>query len=155
MKLLMLPFALVFILMASTVQAEVKTKEQIVGEAKSKAAHITVNELKKKMESGEKFLLVDTRTEKEYETAHIQNAAWIPRGTLEFDIQKITRDPKAEIIIYCRSGARGSLAMLDLKDIGYENVRDLDGGFKQWVTTGNSVFNMHGEIQVINYGKEE
>jgi len=42
-----------------------------------------------------------------------------------------------------------------LNEIGYKKVFDVGGGFKKWVNAGNSVFNMHGEIKVINYGKKE
>jgi rhodanese-related sulfurtransferase len=143
------------ILFGTSVFAEVKTVGQIVSEAKAKASHITVDALKKKIESREKFLLIDVRTEKEYLAGHIQGAIWISRGMLEFKVSGLSKDPKADIVLYCRSGARGSLAMLDLKEIGYENVRDLDGGFMNWVTSGNSVYNQHGEVKVINYGKKE
>jgi len=152
MKLLIIIASLSF---AAYSGAELKSKDLLAAEAKAKAVHISVDALKQKIDSGEKFILIDVRTEKEYLTGHVKGALWIPRGTLEFEIQNETADPKADIVVYCRSGARGSLSMLALKDLGYENVKDMDGGFKNWVASGNSVYNMHGEIKVVSYGKKE
>lgn len=155
MKWLKVNSMIIVLLLAVSAYAELKSKDLLVSDAKAKATHITIDALKQKIDAGEKFILIDVRTEKEYMAGHIKGAVWISRGTLEFDIQDTTADPKADIVVYCRSGARGSLSMLALKDIGYENVKDLDGGFKNWVSSGNSVYNMHGEIRVINYGKKE
>jgi len=155
MKFLKVYIMIFVLLLGSFAYAELKSKDLLVSEAKAKAAHIPIDALKQKIEAGEKFILIDVRTEKEYLAGHIKGAVWISRGTLEFDIQDVTSDPKADIVLYCRSGARGSLSMLALKDLGYENVKDLDGGFKNWVSSGNSVYNMHGEAMVVNYGKKE
>jgi rhodanese-related sulfurtransferase len=155
MKSFSLAIVFSLIMFGTSAFAEVKTPGQIVSDAKAKASHITVDALKKKIGSKEKFLLIDVRTEKEYLAGHIPGAVWVSRGMLEFKVSGINNDPKADIIVYCRSGARGSLSMIALKGIGYENVRDLDGGFKSWVTSGNSAYNMHGEIKVINFGKKE
>ena len=72
-----------------------------------------------------KFFLIDVRTEKEFFSAHIEGAIWIPRGKLEFNIQNITKNPKSEIIIYCRTGARSALSAMALNNIGYERVINL------------------------------
>ena len=155
MKFLKVNIMIFVLLLGALAYAELKSKDLLVSDAKARAVHITVDALKQKIDAGEKFFLIDVRTEKEYMNGHIKGAVWISRGTLEFDIQDVTADPTADIVVYCRSGARGSLSMLALKDLGYENVKDLDGGFKNWVSSGNSVYNMHGEIKVINYGKKE
>jgi rhodanese-related sulfurtransferase len=155
MKFLKGSIMIILLLLGALAYAELKSKDLLVSDAKARAVHITVDALKQKIVAGEKFFLIDVRTEKEYMSGHIKGAVWISRGTLEFDIQDVTADPKADIVVYCRSGARGSLSMLALKDLGYVNVKDLDGGFKNWVTLGNNVYNMHGEIKVVNYGKKE
>jgi rhodanese-related sulfurtransferase len=146
---------LILIFACTLAQAQVKPVKQIVAEAKSNIVQISVDELKKKIESREKFMLIDVRTKEEYLAGHIEGSVWIPRGELEFDIQKLTNDPEVEIIIYCRGGGRSALAVGALNNIGYEKVFNLDGGFKKWATEGNSAFNMHGEIKVINFEKEE
>lgn len=155
MRLFKTQAIVIALFLASFANAELKSKDLLVSDAKAKATHISVDALKQKIAGGEKFVLIDVRTEREYMAGHIQGAVWISRGTLEFDIQELTTDPKADIVVYCRSGARGSLSMLALKDLGYENVKDLDGGFKNWVASGNNVYNMHGEVKVVEYGKKE
>ncbi len=146
---------LIMIFAWTMAQAQVKSAKQIVEEMKSKIVHISVDELKMKIDSKEKFMLIDVRTEQEYLAGHIEGAVWIPRGKLEFDIQRITNDPKVEIVVHCKSGGRSALAVSALNNIGYEKVLNLDGGFKKWVDEGNSAFNMHGEIKVIHFEKEE
>jgi rhodanese-related sulfurtransferase len=54
-----------------------------------------------------------------------------------------------------RTGGRSALATLTLQEMGYTNVVDLDGGFKEWVAEGNTFYNLHGENQVVNYQKKE
>lgn len=146
---------LLMIIISSISHAQVKSLKQIVTEAKSKIFQISIDELKTKIDSEEKFHLIDIRTEKEYLAGHIQNAVWISRGKLEFVIQTITTDPNAVIILHCRSGGRSSLAVNALLNIGYENVMNLDGGFKKWVEAGNNFYNMHGEIRILSFEKNE
>ena len=136
-------------------QAQVKSAEQITADARSQVKQISVDEFRKKHEQGEKVILVDVRTEQEFLAGYIEGAVWIPRGKVEFGIQQITKDPKADIVVYCRTGGRSSLSAVTLGNIGYERVLNLDGGFKAWVEAGNSAFNMHGEIKVVNFEKKE
>jgi rhodanese-related sulfurtransferase len=135
--------------------AQLKTKLEIVNQAKADAKHISCNLLSHKMQAGKNFLLIDTRTEREYLAGHIKGAVWISRGKLEFSILDLAKRADADIVLYCRSGARSSLAVLSLNNQGYTNVADLDGGFKKWIELGNSVCNMHGEFKVLNYLKAE
>ncbi|MGB5288712.1 MAG: rhodanese-like domain-containing protein [Ignavibacteriaceae bacterium] len=146
---------LVALLICSFTQAQIKTPGQIVAEVETKITQISVEELKSKMESENKFILLDVRTEKEYLAGHIKNAVWIPRGFLEFKIQKLIDDPETEIIIYCKKGSRSALSTYTLLEMGYKNVLNLEGGFERWVVNGNSIFNDHGEIKVINFEKLE
>jgi len=134
---------------------EVKSKKEISEEAKSKAPHISSQQLADYMAGEEEFVLLDIRNEAEYQAGHIQGAQWVPRGSLEFRIQELAKDPDAKVVLYCGSGGRSALATLSMLDLGYTNVADLDGGFKEWVTEGNNFYNMHGENKVVNYQKEE
>ena len=146
---------LIAILTWTIAQAQVKSAKQIVEEAESQIEQISINALKTKIDSVQNFILIDVRSEKEYLAGHVKNAVWIPSGKVKFATQKITKDPKVEIIIYCRDRGQSALSVYALNEIGYEKVFDVEGGFKKWVNAGNSVFNMHGEIKVINYGKKE
>jgi len=149
-------FLIVLIVLTSmNVWADIKSKKEISNEAKSKAPHISSQQLAGYIAGNEEFALLDIRTEAEYEGGHIQGAQWFPRGKLEYYIQELIKDPDSRIVLYCRSGGRSALATLTLKNMGYTNVVDLDGGFKEWVARGNTFYNLHGEHQVVNYQKKE
>lgn len=134
---------------------DIKTKQEIGREAKSKAPHISSQQLSEYLSGDESFILLDIRTEAEYQAGHIQGAQWFARGRLEYYIQDLIKDPDSKIVLYCRTGGRSALATLTLQDMGYNNVVDLNGGFKEWVSDGNSFYNLHGEHKVVTYLKEE
>ena len=146
---------LVTFLFCSFSYAQIKTPTQILEQISSKITWNNVEELKNKMNSEHQFILIDVRTEKEYLAGHIENATWIPRGFLEFKIQKIFSDPETEIILYCKRGSRSALSTYTLMEMGYKNVLNLEGGFEEWVNKGNSIFNLHGELEVINFEMHE
>lgn len=135
--------------------SDIRSKEEISREAKAKATHISAQQLSGLLDGKEDFILLDIRTEKEYQAGHIEGAIWFPRGNLEFYVQELIPDPAAKIVLYCRSGGRSALATLTMKDMGYRNVVDLEGGFKEWVTQGNTFYNLHGEHRVVSYQKKE
>jgi len=133
----------------------VKSKQDIGTEAKSKAPHISAQQLATDLAGEKKFVLLDVRTEAEFEAGHIKGAQWFPRGKLEYYIQEVVNDPDTPIVLYCRTGGRSALGTLTLLDMGYTNVVDLEGGFKEWVAEGNTFYNLHGENQVVSYQKKE
>src|SRR5210317_224859 len=135
--------------------SDVKSKQEISAEAKSKAPHISSQQLAEYLSEKEDIVLLDIRTEAEYEAGHIQGAQWFPRGKLEYYIQERIKNADSKIVLYCRTGGRSALATLTLKDMGYTNVVDLEGGFKEWVAEGNTFFNLHGENRVVSYQKKE
>jgi rhodanese-related sulfurtransferase len=146
---------LIAVFVFTAAQAEVKSPKQISEEAKQGIEQISVDDLKSKIAAGDELLLIDVRTEKEYLCGHIQGAVWIPRGKAEFGIQKITQNADTTVVVYCRTGTRSALVTHALTGVGYENVLNLDGGFRDWARSGNSLFNMHGEIKVVEFEKEE
>ena len=84
-------------------------------------------------------LLIDIREPAEYERGHIPGAVLIPRGLLEFDlVQLLERSPggsapeDADIILYCGTGGRSALAAKSLDDMGFNNVKSMDGGIVAW-----------------------
>ncbi len=129
--------------------------DELVKETKSSISHISPSDLSKKMKSDEKFYLIDVRTKAEYDAGHLAGAKWIPRGKIEWGVTSLTDDPDAEMILYCRSGGRSSLSVQSLEKLGYKNIKDIDGGFKAWVSEGNTFYNAHGENKIVNYGASE
>ena len=148
---------LIFLFAVASMNAwgDVKSKQEISSAAKAKAPHISSQQLSDYLSKEEAIVLLDVRTESEYEAGHIKGAQWFPRGKLEYYIQDLVKDSDARIVLYCRTGGRSALATLTLQDMGYTNVVDLDGGFKAWVTEGKTFYNLHGENRVVNYQKEE
>jgi molybdopterin/thiamine biosynthesis adenylyltransferase len=93
-------------------------------------------EVKKRLDAGESVVVVDVRDPDEYRDGHIEDAANISRGFLEFRIGTVASDPAAPIVLYCQTGLRSVLAAKALKDLGYQNVVNLQGGFQKWAQSG-------------------
>ncbi|KQK26180.1 Zn-dependent hydrolase [Chryseobacterium aquaticum] len=85
----------------------------------------------------EDVLVIDVRNKTEYETAHIENAENVFVGTLEDNLDKISRCK--QIVIHCQSGDRATIAYSVLKNNGFENVKNFSGGMKEWLGKGNSI----------------
>lgn len=105
---------------------------QIVNEAKKHIRETTVDEIKSRLDRGEKFILVDVREESEYAKDHIPGAIHLGKGIIERDIEERVPDPNTEIVLYCGGGFRSALAADNLKKMGYKNVASMDGGYRDW-----------------------
>lgn len=77
-----------------------KTPEQMVQEARAQVKEVTLREVKKMMDSGEKIVILDVRDKEEYEKEHIAGAINISRGLLEFLVQSKIPDKEAKIVVY-------------------------------------------------------
>ena len=98
---------------------------------------ITVSELKKRLDSGASdFIFIDVREPYEYEEFNL-GAKLIPLGTIVQAASTDLADNKdAEIIIHCRSGARSGQAKMILMNMGFPNVRNVEGGVLAWQKEG-------------------
>ncbi|MEO6758338.1 MAG: rhodanese-like domain-containing protein [Saprospiraceae bacterium] len=92
---------------------------------------ITVQELRQKLESGEKFVFIDVREPWENEEFNL-GAQLIPLNTLVNSMYELEDHKEEEIIIHCRSGARSGMAQGMLQANGFTNVRNLTGGIMAW-----------------------
>ena len=113
----------------------------IVNDAKSRISETNVEDVKVKMDRGEKFILVDVREESEWEKGHIINAIYIGKGVIERDIEKKISNTEAEIILYCGGGFRSALAADNIQKMGYTNVSSMEGGYSGWVGAGYPIEN--------------
>ena len=68
------------------------------------------------------MVLLDVRTETEFQIGHLPQAINISRGLLEFRIGETIKDLNTPIVVYCRAGGRGALATQTLMEMGYTNV---------------------------------
>jgi rhodanese-related sulfurtransferase len=112
---------------------------KLVDDAKSRIRQCNVQDVKRKLDRGEKFHLVDVREESEWAAGHLPNAQHMGRGIIERDIETKIPDQEAEIILYCGGGFRSALSADNLQKMGYTNVISMDGGFRGWKEAGHEV----------------
>ena len=96
---------------------------------------ITIEELKERLDKGEKLNLFDVREEYEFDEFNI-GATLIPLGELPDRLDEIAHLKNEEILIHCRSGARSGRAAAYLTAEGYANVRNVLGGMMAWQAAG-------------------
>ena len=104
----------------------------IVNDAKSRVRETNIDEVKHKIDGGEKFVLVDVREESEFAKDHLPGAVHIGKGVIERDIEVRFPDPNTPMILYCGGGFRSALAADNLQKMGYTNVISMEGGIRGW-----------------------
>lgn len=111
------------------------TPMELVAEAKTQITEIDLPTAQAALSGA---LLLDVREPAEFEAGRLPGATNIPRGVLEFKIGDHPQLSKkdADILIYCKTSGRAALAALNLKRIGYTNVRSIHGGFDAWSQAG-------------------
>jgi rhodanese-related sulfurtransferase len=92
---------------------------------------ITAEQAKARMDSGDAIIILDVRTQEEYDAGHIAGAILIPNETILDEQPELLPDLDAEILVYCRSGNRSAQSANKLLAIGYTNVYDF-GGIIDW-----------------------
>lgn len=92
---------------------------------------VDMNEAVEMMENEKDYIILDVRTEQEFEEQHIPNAINVPNGTI--GTKEISELPDKEqlLMVYCRSGNRSKQASEKLVEIGYSNIVEF-GGMKDW-----------------------
>lgn len=108
----------------------------LVDDAKNRIEEITPDEVKKKMDADEDFVLLDVREQDEWEDSHITSAEYLGRGVIERDIEQEYPDTNEELVLYCGGGYRSALAADNLQKMGYNNVKSLAGGYRSWIEAG-------------------
>ena len=93
-----------------------------------KYADISSLELNNMIENREKFILLDVRTEEEYEVSHIPNSINIPLSSLESQIEHLLPYKDEKVVIYCRSGSRSTMAASMLDECGFKHIYNLKYG---------------------------
>ncbi len=109
---------------------------KLVQDAKSRVKEEDFRETKKRLDAGEKIVLVDTREESEWARGHIPGAVHLSKGIIERDIEKTVPDKDATVVLYCGGGFRSALAADNLQKMGYRNVISMDGGWRGWTEAG-------------------
>ncbi len=94
---------------------------------------ITPQALKAELDSSDPPLLIDVRDPEEWAISHIDGARLIPRAELPERVDELTR--ARELVLYCRTGKRSTLATRLLLDLGFAHVKSLRGGINGWADT--------------------
>jgi rhodanese-related sulfurtransferase len=108
----------------------------IVSDAKKRVKETNVPDVKRRMDAGEEFVLVDVREESEFANGHLPGAVHLGKGIIERDIEQRVPASDAKVILYCGGGFRSALAADNLQKMGYRNVESMDGGWKGWLEAG-------------------
>ena len=109
---------------------------KLVNDAKTRVRECNVQDVKKRLDGGEKFYLVDTREESEWARGHLPGAIHMSKGIVERDIEQEIADRNAPIVLYCGGGFRSALAADNVQKMGYTNVISMDGGWRGWTEAG-------------------
>ena len=94
-------------------------------------AQITPAEAKKIMDTEKNYIVLDVRTEEEYNEGHIEGAVLIPDYEINTKAESILKDKEQLLLVYCRSGRRSKLAAESLAALGYTNIKEF-GGIIDW-----------------------
>lgn len=95
--------------------------------------NITVEQLKKKLDSGEKINLIDVREPHEYAEVNL-GAKLVPLGKIQtMQVEELEDLKDEEVIIHCRSGKRSMMACMVLDQLGFKNTYNVEGGMLEWI----------------------
>lgn len=108
----------------------------LVNEAKKRVKETNVPGVKRRMDTGEKFVLIDVREESEWARGHLPGAIHLGKGILERDIEERVPEAGTKLILYCGGGFRSALSADNLQKMGYTNVESMDGGWRGWLEAG-------------------
>ena len=92
---------------------------------------ITAEEAKRIMDSEEGYIILDVRTQEEYDQGHIPGAVVISHEEIAEKAEEVLTDKDQLILVYCRSGRRSKLAAEALVELGYTNIKEF-GGIIDW-----------------------
>src|SRR5207302_4057121 len=113
-----------------------KTLKEMLAEARQVVPEEGPAEVQRRLASGERVVVIDVRDPDEYRDGHLEAATNISRGFLEFRVGTAVTDPSTPVVLYCQTGLRSLLAAKALKELGYQNVINLQGGFQKWTQSG-------------------
>ena len=92
---------------------------------------ITPQEAKEIMDTEDGYVILDVRSQSEYDEKHIPGAVLIPDTDITAKAEDVLKDKNQLILVYCRSGRRSKNASSDLAKMGYTNVKEF-GGINDW-----------------------
>lgn len=116
-----------------------KTYSDLLSEVKSAIRTVSLDEIKRRLEAREGYVLVDVREKDEVRQGFIPGAVSIPRGFLEMQAEQKLPDKSEKIVVYCAGGVRSAFAAKTLSELGYSNVESANPGFVRWKDLGYAI----------------
>jgi len=93
---------------------------------------ITIDDVKKLIDSEADFLFLDCRQESEYETASIEGATLLPMGEIAQRVEELEEHKQRQIVIHCHHGGRSLRVAQWLRQQGFEHAQSMMGGIDGW-----------------------
>src|SRR5580692_398862 len=112
------------------------TYTDLMADVRKRTRQVSLEEMKRRLDAGEKMTLVDVREKEEVRAGFIPGAVSIPRGFLEIQAEQKLPDKSARIVAYCAGGTRSALAAATLQELGYTHVETANPGFVRWKDLG-------------------
>jgi sulfur-carrier protein adenylyltransferase/sulfurtransferase len=112
------------------------TYTDLIASARRATKEVSLEELKRRLDTKEPYTLLDVREKEEYRSGFIPGAISIPRGFLEIQVEGRVPDKATKIVAYCAGGTRSALAAKTLAELGYSNVETANPGFVRWKDLG-------------------
>jgi molybdopterin/thiamine biosynthesis adenylyltransferase/rhodanese-related sulfurtransferase len=114
-----------------------KSFQDIMAEARKEVREVTPQQVNDLLtNNGKSHVLLDVRESDEWRQGHLEGALPLPRGFLEIKVETAIPDKNAPIIAYCAGGVRSLLAAKAMKEMGYQNVSSMSGGYTAWKNGG-------------------
>ena len=134
-----------------------KTKQEIVQSFVQEAEHINPFKFQDFIKENPDTLVIDLRSDAEFNAGHIRGAINMNRGYVETSLAEKIPNIKDDtrIILYCIGGGISAMTQMALKSYGYKNVLDISGGINNYVNKGFTLFNILGEFKIENLGATE
>lgn len=111
---------------------------ELVEEARTRVTETDVATVRRRIEQGDAFHLIDVREDGEWDRGHLPGAVHVGKGVIERDIEERVPDPDADIVVYCGGGYRSVLAADALRKMGYRRVASMAGGYRGWTEAGGA-----------------
>jgi rhodanese-related sulfurtransferase len=116
-----------------------KSGMDLVNEARGRIQETSVEAVRKLVDGKADVVLLDVREADEVAGGLIPGARWVPRGFLELKMEALEPRREREVVVYCAGGVRSALAADTLRQMGYDKVRSMAGGFRTWIGAGHPV----------------
>lgn len=115
-----------------TLLAMALTKRDLLAAARQVVPEVTVAQVR----DGNGRVVIDVREQDEWDQGHLPGAVHISKGYLETRIEDAVPDRSTPLTLYCAAGVRSLLAARALREMGYEDVASMSGGFGAWKQAG-------------------